>query len=160
MISFWGLYATGSRYNVTAMLNNRFIPPDLVEYYSSRFDKSVLPSYDAYSISTNEITATEALRTAMPLPENVNRQWQGIRDVYLNQYFSPLLADTFVGLPKAIIYAAQHDILRDDALLYAEQLRLAGVPVEVFLDQDGYHGQWWVHGDDIGLTDAMVNVFD
>ena len=159
MVSFWGLYAFGQRYNITAMLNNRFVPPDIVNHYLSRFDKSILPSYDAYTISTDAITAAETARTTMPLPEDVARQWDDIKDIYLNPYFSPLMADTFVGLPKAIIYAAQHDVLRDDALLYAEQLRLAGVPVEVFLDPGGYHGQWWTRGEEIGLVDAMVNVF-
>ena len=159
IINLWSLYAFGQRLNTTAMLKNRFVPPDIVNQYLSRFDKSILPEYDAYSISTDEITAIETTRTSVPLQEEVARQWHDIKDTYLNPYFSPLLADTFVGLPKTIIYAAEHDVLRDDALLYAEQLRNAGVPVEVFLDPEGYHGGWRARGDDIGLIDAIANVF-
>lgn len=42
----------------------------------------------------------------------------------------PLLAGDFAGLPPAVLVTAEHDPLRDDAKLYAERLRAAGVPVE------------------------------
>lgn len=42
----------------------------------------------------------------------------------------PLLAKDFAGLPPAVIVAAEHDPLRDDAAVYAERLAAAGVPVE------------------------------
>ena len=53
---------------------------------------------------------------------------------------SPMLADSFVGLPPAVIVTAEFDPLRDEGELYAERLRGAGVTV---------HARRWdgmVHG--------------
>ncbi|OPA95041.1 lipase [Pseudomonas fluorescens] len=55
-------------------------------------------------------------------------------------YAMPLLAQSFAGLPKALIAVAQFDPLRDDGMLYAERLRAAGV--ETLL----YPGKGLVHG--------------
>jgi len=41
----------------------------------------------------------------------------------------PLKADSFAGLPAALIEVAGHDPLRDDGVLYAEALEAAGVEV-------------------------------
>jgi acetyl esterase len=55
-------------------------------------------------------------------------------------YAMPLLAEDFGGLPPALIAVAQFDPLRDDGVLYAEQLRAAGVPTAL------YYGEGLVHG--------------
>lgn len=43
--------------------------------------------------------------------------------------FSPLFSDRLAGQPPALIVAAGHDPLWDDALAYADRLEEAGVPV-------------------------------
>lgn len=48
---------------------------------------------------------------------------------------SPLLADDFAGLPPALVVAAGFDPLHDEAEMYAEKLRAAGVATE-FLSFD------------------------
>jgi acetyl esterase len=53
---------------------------------------------------------------------------------------SPLRAADLSGMPPALIVAAAHDPIRDDALAYAERLREAGVPVEFHFYQDQTHG--------------------
>lgn len=50
------------------------------------------------------------------------------------------LADDFSNLPPAFITTAQYDVLRDEALAYAEQLRLAGVTVESEIVDGMIHG--------------------
>ena len=44
---------------------------------------------------------------------------------------SPLLADSFAGLPAAYIQVAGADPLRDEGLCYAERLEEDGVPVKL-----------------------------
>lgn len=43
---------------------------------------------------------------------------------------SPLLAETFADLPPTLILTAGHDPLQDEARVYADRLRAAGVPTE------------------------------
>lgn len=43
-------------------------------------------------------------------------------------YISPLLAEDLTGLPPAHLMSAEFDLLRDDAVTYAERLQAAGVP--------------------------------
>jgi acetyl esterase len=53
---------------------------------------------------------------------------------------SPLLATDLDGLPPAAIAVAGHDPVRDDGIRYADALRSAGVPVELFVLYDMVHG--------------------
>ncbi|XP_058621404.1 neutral cholesterol ester hydrolase 1-like isoform X2 [Onychostoma macrolepis] len=55
---------------------------------------------------------------------------------------APLLADTEVlkAVPPAYIMTCEHDVLRDDGLMYATRLEEAGVDVTVDHLKDGFHG--------------------
>jgi acetyl esterase len=44
---------------------------------------------------------------------------------------SPIKAESFAGLPPAIVIVAGHDPLHDDGVLYADALRAAGVDAEL-----------------------------
>ncbi|XP_021056837.1 arylacetamide deacetylase-like 4 isoform X2 [Mus pahari] len=61
---------------------------------------------------------------------------------------SPLLADDRIiaQLPKTFLVSCEHDILRDDALLYKKRLEDQGVPVSWYHAEDGFH--------------ACINLFD
>ncbi|ERT02944.1 hypothetical protein HMPREF1624_01248 [Sporothrix schenckii ATCC 58251] len=48
---------------------------------------------------------------------------------------SPLLADTFAGLPPAFLQIAGFDTLRDEGVAVAEKLQRGGVPTEVHIYQ-------------------------
>ncbi|PLR68881.1 alpha/beta hydrolase [Bacillus sp. UMB0893] len=47
----------------------------------------------------------------------------------LNPYASPLLAEIFENMPKALIVTVEYDPLRDEGMQYAEKLAVANIPV-------------------------------
>lgn len=53
---------------------------------------------------------------------------------------SPLDADDIRDLPATLILAAEYDPLRDSAVQFADRLREAGVPVELFIGAGHLHG--------------------
>ncbi len=68
--------------------------------------------------------------------ENYQREPKDI----LSPLFSPLLAQDKSRLAPALIIAAENDPLRDDGVLYAEELEKAGTETKVFVAPDAYHG--------------------
>jgi acetyl esterase/lipase len=79
-----------------------------------------------------------------PWPLNAN---ENMWEVYLKnggngqlKYAAPLQSDNFANLPQTYIEAAEMDILHDEALVYANKLEKAGVKVETYEVQGGYHG--------------------
>ncbi|MFT8990376.1 MAG: alpha/beta hydrolase fold domain-containing protein [Gluconobacter albidus] len=69
---------------------------------------------------------------------------------------SPLRASDFHGLPPALIFAGECDILRDDGRLYRDVLEKAGVEVE-YVEVPGM-----VHGfiEMAGVLPAAVYAFE
>uniref|UniRef100_A0A8C6IAH5 AADACL4 family member 5 n=1 Tax=Mus spicilegus TaxID=10103 RepID=A0A8C6IAH5_MUSSI len=65
-----------------------------------------------------------------------------------NAEISPLLADDKIiaQLPKTFLVSCEHDVLRDDALLYKRRLEDQGIPVSWYHAEDGFH--------------ACINLFD
>lgn len=77
-------------------------------------------------------------------PENAN---ENMWDIYLAngdqgmlKYAVPNQSDDFSNLPRTYIEAAEIDVLHDEAIAYAENLRTAGVEVEIYEVPGGYHG--------------------
>lgn len=47
----------------------------------------------------------------------------------MNPYASPLLAEIFKNMPKALIVTIEYDPLREEGMQYAEKLAVANIPV-------------------------------
>jgi len=56
-----------------------------------------------------------------------------------NPLASPLLAPDLTGLPGAYIAVAEYDVLRPDGEQYAQRLREAGVPVQLYIGKGHVH---------------------
>lgn len=89
--------------------------------------------------------ATDASMTAPSHRTNANAPWltaAGVRNAYhhylppeanpLEPGISPLHAAHHASLPPTTIVVAGHDPLHDEGVMYAERLRKAGVPVDLF----------------------------
>lgn len=59
---------------------------------------------------------------SMYVPEKEDRK---------NPYASPLLAETFINLPKTLIILAEIDPLYDDGIEYGKKLKEAGIQIEI-----------------------------
>lgn len=57
-----------------------------------------------------------------------------------DERISPLDVADLLDLPPTLIMAGEHDPLRDSGVLYAERLRAADVPVELFVGAGHLHG--------------------
>ncbi len=66
--------------------------------------------------------------------------WQEIKDIFLDPYFSPLMAEDLSGLPQAYILTVDHDVLRDDGIWYAQRLKAAGNKLTHVHYKAGFHG--------------------
>ncbi len=59
---------------------------------------------------------------------------------------SPLRAESFVGLPRALIHTAEFDPLRDEGALYAQSLERAGVEVRFTMHSGMIHNFYSLGG--------------
>jgi len=76
-----------------------------------------------------------------PIVESEDEKlWDEIKDTMLNPYFSPLLADDVCCLPMSYVFTCEHDVLRDEGMLYAHRLKEAGNAVTHVHSDIGFHG--------------------
>jgi len=72
--------------------------------------------------------------------EAKNSLWAEIKDKMMSPYLNPLVAPNVEGLPMTFIFTCEHDVLRDEALLYGHRLKEAGNKVTYHHMDNGFHG--------------------
>ncbi|XP_059232300.1 arylacetamide deacetylase-like 4 [Mustela nigripes] len=115
-----------------AILGGTFIPPEFWRKYQKWLSADNLPSR----------FRKPGYRPLFPGPFNEAAYLENKH--LLDVVNTPLLRDdeTIAQLPAALVVSCEHDILRDDALLYMKRLEDQGVPVTWYHVEDGFHGSF------------------
>jgi len=140
MANYWLWYARGMdghKYAHIAAENEHISASAKVSVISHHVDHNLIPQK---YISDNY----------MPNALNVGNEklWKELEPVFSDQYFAPLMAANLGGLPVTYIATAQHDVLRDDGILYARRLSAVGIEVEHRHYEHSYHELFRNHKHD------------
>ncbi|XP_001495393.1 neutral cholesterol ester hydrolase 1 [Equus przewalskii] len=132
MVKYWVDYLKGNYDFVEAMTVNNHTSLDVEEAVALRARlnwTALLPPSVTKNYKPVVQTAGNA-RIIQEIPE------------LLDARSAPLIADQEVlqQLPKTYILTCEHDVLRDDGLMYAKRLESAGVEVTLDHFEDGFHG--------------------
>jgi len=85
---------------------------------------------------------------------------QQIASRLLDPDFAPLMRDRLDGLPEAFVMTCEFDVLRDEGAIYAERLRLAGVPTHWRHYEHGFHAMLNFHRDLQEARHALLDVIE
>ncbi|XP_004675024.1 PREDICTED: neutral cholesterol ester hydrolase 1 [Condylura cristata] len=132
MVKYWVDYFRGNYDFVQAMIVNNHTALDVKEAavlrarlnWTSLLPASVTKNYQPVMQTTGDA------RILKEIPQ------------LLDVRSAPLIADQEVlqHLPKTYILTCEHDVLRDDGIMYAKRLESAGVEVTLDHFEDGFHG--------------------
>jgi len=131
MANFWMWYARG--------VDGHKVAPALVknEHVSSSVKTSEISRYVDHNLIPRRYIGENYAPDAV---KNGNEElWNALKPIFTDRYFAPLMASDLAGLPATYIATAQHDVLRDDGILYARRLSSAGVQVEHKHYEHVYH---------------------
>ncbi|KAL4635883.1 neutral cholesterol ester hydrolase 1-like [Arapaima gigas] len=132
MISFWLEYLGANPSYLQALLVNNHTALDVtqVEVARAKLDWTVLlpPALQKQYKPVVQIHGMAQILEELP--------------ALLDMRAAPLLAeqDLLARLPHTYIMTCEHDVLRDDGLMYFRRLQDAGVAVEQDHYEDGFHG--------------------
>lgn len=115
---------TGASVNVRDFLENNHTPKNIKLEFSAVINHTII---------TGD-------RRSQPPPTDGNLHiWNDLKDVLLDPYFAPLLADDLTGLPKTFVYTAVQDPLNNEGVIFGHRLREAGADVEHYNNLAGFH---------------------
>ena len=114
------------------MAANRHIPADVRKSVISPHVSGDLLSSDFRKPKSEVPEVTEPVNTTL---------YEKIAAILVDPLFCPLMADDVSEVAPAFIHAAEFDVLRDDGLLYIAKLFKAGVRVQGYLSEGGYHSE-------------------
>jgi neutral cholesterol ester hydrolase 1 len=131
MVNYWLWYALGLNGH---QLNDVLVAND---HTSSAVKKSVVARLiDHKLIQQKYVDASYVPDSADHGSEAV---WNDLEKVFADPYFAPLMDSNLRNVPPAYIVTAEHDVLRDDGILYVRRLLNDGVAVKHRHYDHGFH---------------------
>ncbi|NWX78885.1 AAAD deacetylase, partial [Alca torda] len=129
MVKFWSEYFTSDSPLREAMASNRHVPVESSHLFQFVNWSNLLPE---------ELKKDHVYTSPTYGSSELAQKYPG----FLDTRAAPLLASDaqLRGLPLTYILTCEHDVLRDDGVMYAERLRAAGVPVMHDHAKDAFHG--------------------
>ncbi|MET4807196.1 alpha/beta hydrolase [Limibacillus sp. MBR-115] len=111
------------------------------------------------------LVASNREEAAAPLLTSQDMQfYQEVRSdgppPYDDKFFAPLAETDYGGLPRAVLFAAEIDPLRDEAVLYAERLQDAGVPTKLHRETQLVHGYLRARGMSWRAADSFKRMVE
>uniref|UniRef100_A0A8C8WSL8 Arylacetamide deacetylase like 4 n=1 Tax=Panthera leo TaxID=9689 RepID=A0A8C8WSL8_PANLE len=124
-----------------AILDGAFMPPDFWRKYKQWLSSDNIPR------------RFRKMRHQPVFPSPFNGAAYLENKHLLDVDNAPLIRDdeTIAQLPKAFLVSCEHDILRDDTLLYMKRLEDQRVPVMWYHVEDGFHGSLLLFDKEIFL---------
>ncbi|NXX85134.1 AAAD deacetylase, partial [Urocolius indicus] len=129
MVRFWAEYFTSDPSLVEAMASGRHVPLESSHLFQLVNWSTLLPE---------EMRKGHTYSSPVAGSSQLARKYPG----FLDRRAAPLLASDaqLRRLPRTYILTCEHDVLRDDGVMYAQRLRAAAVPITHHHARDAFHG--------------------
>ncbi|NXJ96752.1 AAAD deacetylase, partial [Corythaixoides concolor] len=129
MVKFWSQYFTSDSSLRKAMASNTHVPVESSHLLQFVNWSNLLPE----EMKKDHVYASSTYGSS-----ELARKYPG----FLDPRAAPLLASDaqLRGLPLTYILTCEYDVLRDDGVMYAQRLRVVGVPVTHDHAKDTFHG--------------------
>ncbi|KAM9279654.1 arylacetamide deacetylase [Morus bassanus] len=129
MVKFWSEYFTSDSSLREAMTSNRHVPVESSHLFQFVNWSNLLPE----EMKKDHVYTSPAYGSS-----ELAQKYPGFLDLRA----APLLASDaqLRGLPLTYVLTCEHDVLRDDGVMYAGRLRAVGVPVTHDHAKDAFHG--------------------
>ncbi|NXE54606.1 AAAD deacetylase, partial [Casuarius casuarius] len=129
MIRFWSEYFTTDSSLREAMASNRHVPAESSHLFQFVNWSNLLP---------DELKKDHVYTSPVYGSSSLGKKYPG----FLDPRAAPLLAEDakLRGLPLTYVLTCEHDVLRDDGIMYVSRLREAGVEVIHSHAEDAFHG--------------------
>lgn len=150
MVRFWSQYFTNDTSLKEAMETNQHVSAESSELFRFVNWSHWLPE----KFQKGHIYTTPSLGSS-----KAGQKYPGL----LDPRAAPLLVDEakLRGLPLTYVVTCQHDVLRDDGIMYVSRLREAGVPVVHEHVEDAVHGAliFIMSPFDLPMGQRMANAY-